>query len=403
VLNPRLKQLPDHTWDQLRALLDPLPAGRPDPLSLTIGAPQHPMPGFVLDILDQERAGYSKYPPILGTPAWQDAVIGWLNRRYGLTDLDPAQHLLPVSGTREGLFNAAFIAIPKTKAGQQPAVLMPNPFYQTYAAAAVSAGAEAIYVSATPENNFMPDFTALPEETLARTAMIFLCTPANPQGTVASKGYIKALITCARDHDITLVADECYGEIYTGAPPVGVLEGAQEMAQETAQGSATQNPYANILSFHSLSKRSNLPGLRSGLVVGDPDLIAAYRELRSYGGATSPLPVFAAAAAAWNDDAHVQENRDLYSAKFDLADAILGNRFEYFRPEGGFFLWLDVGDGVRAATHLWQSAGVRVLPGQYLARTEESGYNPGAAYIRVALVQSPEATQEALSLISENL
>ena len=397
MLNPRLKQLPDHTWDQLRALLDPLPAGRPDPLSLTIGAPQHPMPEFVLDILDQERAGYSKYPPINGTPAWQEAAIGWLARRYGLTDIDPAQHLLPVSGTREGLFNAAFTAIPETKAGQRPAVLMPNPFYQTYAAAAVSAGAEPLYVSATPDNNFMPDFTTLSDEILARTAVIFLCTPANPQGTVASKDYIKALITCARDHDITLIADECYGEIYTGAPPLGVLEVAREMAHGTA------NPYANILSFHSLSKRSNLPGLRSGLVVGDPALISTYKELRSYGGATSPLPVFAAAAAAWNDDVHVQENRHLYDKKFGIADKILGNRFGYRRPEGGFFLWLDVGDGVQAAKHLWQAAGVRVLPGQYLARPEESGYNPGAAYIRVALVQSPEITQEALSLISENL
>ena len=399
MLNPRLKQLPDHTWDQLRALLDPLPAGRAEPLSLTIGAPQHPMPSFVLDILDQERAGYGKYPPINGTPDWQAAVVGWLSRRYGLNDIDPARHILPVSGTREGLFNAAFVGIPETKANAQPAVLIPNPFYQTYAAAAISAGAEPLYVSATADNGFMPNFTALPEETLARTAIIFLCTPANPQGSLATRDYMKALITCARDHDITLIADECYGEIYTSEAPTGVLEICQEMAR----ASGSDNPYANVLSFHSLSKRSNMPGLRAGLVVGDPVLISAYRELRSYGGATSPLPVFAAAAAAWNDDAHVAENRKLYSEKFDLADRIIGSRFGYARPKGGFFLWLDVEDGVKAATHLWQTAGVRVLPGQYLARDDDSGYNPGAAYIRVALVQSAEITQEALSLISENL
>ncbi len=396
MLNPRLKQLPHHTWDQLRALLDPLTPGRPDPLSLTIGAPQHPMPGFIADILDAERAGYSKYPPILGTPDWQAAVTAWLGRRYDLDDIEAARHILPVSGTREGLFNAAFVAVPETKAGKQPAVLMPNPFYQTYAAAAVSAGAEAIYLSATPDNGFMPDFTTLPEETLARTALIFMCSPANPQGTVASRAYIENLITCARAYDFVIIADECYGEIYTETPPLGIMEVAREL---TTSG----DPYANILSFHSLSKRSNVPGLRSGLVVGDPELIAAYRELRSYGGSTSPLPVFAAAAAAWNDDDHVGVNRALYRQKFDIADRLIGNRFGHRRPEGGFFLWLDVEDGEKAAVHLWQKVGVRVLPGKYLARTDESGFNPGAAYIRVALVQSAEVTEEALSLIGDNL
>jgi N-succinyldiaminopimelate aminotransferase len=397
VLNPRLRQLPDHTWDQLRALLDPLTPGRPDPLSLTIGAPQHPMPAFVADILDAGRAGYGQYPPIAGTPDWQAAVTAWLARRYGLDDIDASRHILPVSGTREGLFNAAFIAVPQTKADKQPAVLMPNPFYQTYAAAAISAGAEAIYIAATPDNGFMPDFTTLSEETLARTALVFVCSPANPQGTVASAAYLEALITCARTHDFVIIADECYGEIYTGSPPLGILEVCRDMQPHGG------NPYANILSFHSLSKRSNVPGLRSGMVVGDPVLIAAYKELRSYGGSTSPLPVLAAAAAAWRDDDHVHANQALYRQKFDIADRIIGNRFGYRRPEGGFFLWLDVENGEKAAVHLWQKAGVRVLPGKYLARTDEAGFNPGAAYIRVALVQSPDVTEEALSLISDNL
>ncbi len=397
MLNPRLKQLPGHTWDQLRALLDPLTPGRPDPLSLTIGAPQHAMPAFIADILDAERAGYGQYPPIMGTPDWQAAVTAWLGRRYGLTDIDAHRHILPVSGTREGLYNAAFVAVPETKAGAQPAVLMPNPFYQTYAAAAVSAGAEAIYVAATPDNDFIPDFTALPEETLAHTALIYLCSPSNPQGAVATRSYLERLIHCARAHDIVIIADECYGEIYSGTPPLGILEVCRGMASDNGE------PYANILSFHSLSKRSNVPGLRSGLVVGDPALITAYKELRSYGGSTSPLPVFAAAAAAWNDDDHVQANRMLYRQKFDMADRIIGNKYGYQCPEGGFFLWLDVGDGEQAAVHLWQQAGVRVLPGQYLARTDNTGFNPGAAYIRVALVQSLEVTEEALSLISDNL
>jgi N-succinyldiaminopimelate aminotransferase len=399
VLNPRLEDLPGHTWDQLRALLDPLPAGRDDPLSLTIGAPNHPMPQFVLDILQQAQEGYAKYPPIVGTAAWQAAATGWLKRRYRLSELDPAQHLLPLAGTREGLFNAAFVATPAEKNGAQPLVLMPNPFYQTYAAAAVSARAKAVYVSATAENGFMPDFTSLPEEQLAQTAIIYLCTPVNPQGTTASRDYLVRLIRCCRAHDIVLIADECYGEIYADEPPLGVLEVCANMAPEQGQ----RGPYDNVLSFHSLSKRSNLPGLRSGLVAGDPVLIKAYKELRSYGGSTLPIPVFDAAAAAWADDAHVEENRAMYREKFDIADACLEGRFGYFRPEGGFFLWLDVGNGEDAAKTLWTEAGVRVLPGKYLARDDEHGFNPGAAYIRVALVQSAAVTREALSLIAKTL
>jgi N-succinyldiaminopimelate aminotransferase len=401
LLNPAFVNLPAHTWTQLRALLDGLPAGRNAPLDLTIGEPRHPMPAFINDVLEANRDGYAKYPPIQGTPAWQQAVAGWLERRYGLSGIDPDRHTLPVAGTREGLFSIAFIAVPEHKAGQRPAVLMPNPFYQCYAAAALAAGAEPLYLPAVAETGFLPDFAAVDEATLARTALVYLCTPANPQGTTASQAYFDTLIGLCRRHDITLVVDECYGEIYTGAPPVGALEACRSLVARGLGDAA--DPYANVLSFQSLSKRSNVPGLRSGFVAGDPRLVAAYRELRSYGGAPSPLPVYAAAAAAWSDEAHVDENRVLYRAKFDAAERILGDRFGAYRPGGGFYLWLNVGDGEAAAKTLWSRAGVRVLPGAYLARPDASGYNPGAAYIRVALVNSLEITELALQSIRDTL
>jgi aspartate/methionine/tyrosine aminotransferase len=401
VLNPRFQQLPAHTWTQLRALLDGVPAGRAEPLNLTIGEPRHPMPAFINEVLEANRGDYAKYPPIQGTPQWQAAVAGWLERRYALSDIEPDRHVLPVSGTREGLFSVAFVAVPPAKGAGQPLVLMPNPFYQCYAAAALAAGAEPRYLPATAQTGFLPDFAAVDEADLARTALIYLCTPANPQGTVASQDYYDTLIGLCRRHDIVLVVDECYGEIYPDTPPVGALEACRSMA---ARGLADPtDPYANVLSFQSLSKRSNVPGLRSGFVAGDPGLVAAYRELRSYGGAPSPLPVYAAAAAAWSDEGHVEENRALYRAKFDAAERLLEGRYGFYRPGGGFYLWLNVGDGEAACRELWRRGGVRVLPGAYLARPDASGYNPGAAYVRVALVNSLETTELALSTMREIL
>ncbi|MFN3230617.1 MAG: aminotransferase class I/II-fold pyridoxal phosphate-dependent enzyme [Alphaproteobacteria bacterium] len=399
MLNPRLTQLPGHTWTQLRALLDGLASGRNDPLDLTIGEPRHPMPALIGDALQTHQALYAKYPPIQGTPEWQDAVTNWLGRRYGLSDIDPDRHVLPVAGTREGLFNAAFVTVPGDRIDPRPLVLMPNPFYQCYAAAALSAGAEPRYVAATAETGFMPDFAGLDEATLQQTAVIYLCSPANPQGTVADQVYFEALIGLCRRHDITLIVDECYAEIYIDAPPLGVMEACHLMA-ETGLGDRA-DPYANVLAFHSLSKRSNAPGLRSGFVAGDPKLIAAYKELRAYGGSPSPLPVYAAAAAAWNDEAHVEENRRLYRQKFDAAERILNGHFKAYRPGGGFYLWLDVEDGTAAARQLWTDVGVRVLPGAFLSHS--NGSNPGAQYIRVALVQPLDITETALTSLVETL
>ena len=417
MLNNRFDQLPEYAFPRLAALLEGLKPGttgaESPPIIASLGEPQHPFPTFVTDILTREQHLYAKYPPINGTEEFRLAVADWLTRRYQL-DPDlvmPDQHILPLSGTREGLYMVAQIAVPQSKAGTQPAILIPNPFYQCYAAAAAGAGAEAVYLPALQENGFLPDYAAQDGALLDRTAMAYLCSPANPQGTMATLDYLVELIRLARERDFVLVLDECYAEIYDDSPPAGGLEACQKiLADPACHGEADpDNPFANVLVFHSLSKRSNLPGLRSGFVAGDKKLIARFRQLRSYGGCPSPLPVYAAAAAAWRDEDHVAENRTLYRAKNDIAEEILGNRFGFFRPPGGFFLWLDVGDGVEATKTLWTKAGIKVLPGRFLAKSsgdndaEDQNNNPGDKYIRVALVHDLETTREALRRIAQTL
>jgi len=262
-----------------------------------------------------------------------------------------------------------------------------------YVGAAVMSRAEPVYLSATPETGFLPDLGALDIETLKRTALAYICSPANPQGTIASLDYLKTALELARKYDFVLAVDECYAEIYDAAPPPGALEAAGQL------GGALDH----LLVFHSLSKRSSAPGLRSGFVAGDADLIAKLKTLRNYGGATMPVPLLAASAALWRDEAHVRTNRDLYRQKFDIADKLLSGQFGYYRPEGGFYLWLDVGDGEAAAKKLWGQAGVKVIPGAYLARLDRDGFNPGIPYIRVALVQEPGTIGDALSRIRDTL
>lgn len=407
----RFEGLPDSPFPRLNALIEGVEPGKP-PLVMSLGEPQHPFPAFVTEEISRHSALFGKYPPIIGTEAFREAAAGWLGRRYGIADrigkglaLDPEHQVLPVNGTREALFLIAQVATPPEKAGRRPAILMPNPFYQCYAAAALAAGAEPVYIAATSDNGFMPDFEALPEELLARTAMIYFCSPANPQGSVASLDYLKGLIALARRHGITLAIDECYADIYDREPPAGALQAALAIHDGPDSGKGG-DPFANIIVFHSLSKRSSLPGLRSGFCAGEKALMQRFRNFRNIAGPQVPLPLMAAATACWNDDAHAGANRDLYRAKIDAAERALGNRFGFYRPAGGFFLWLDVGDGEKTARDLWAKAGVKVLPGAYLSR-EDSPYgpggNPGRAYIRVALVGSEAETEEALSRMAEAL
>jgi N-succinyldiaminopimelate aminotransferase len=385
----RFSNLPEYAFPRLRSLLDTHAPGGPA-IAMTIGEPRHPMPDFVGPVLASNLNGFAIYPANDGTPELLAAISGWIGRRYGV-EVGP-ERLMALNGTREGLFNAAVALCPETKRGKRPVVLMPNPFYQVYAVAALAMGAEPIYVPATAATGFLPDYASLPAEVLDRVAIAYLCSPANPQGAVASSDYWADLLALAERHDFQIFADECYAEIYRNAPPPGIL----------AVAAATGADPERALSFHSLSKRSNLPGLRSGFVAGGKQSITRIRQLRAFAGAPLPMPLQKVSQAAWEDEAHVTASRALYVEKFALADQIFAGTQSYQSPEAGFFLWLPVADGEEAALKLWRETGVRVLPGAYLSR-DVAGENPGAGYIRVALVAPKDETQRGLTLLRDCL
>ncbi|MFQ5785257.1 MAG: aminotransferase class I/II-fold pyridoxal phosphate-dependent enzyme [Alphaproteobacteria bacterium] len=396
MLNPRIATLPPSAFMRLDALTDGVaPPAAIEVIDMSVGDPRNPPPAIAGDILYEQRALFGRYASPRGTPEFRAAVGDWIGRHYGLPEgmIDPERHVLPVAGLKEGMFLIALAVVPERKAGAAPAVLIPNPFYHPYAGAAVGARAEAVFVNASAENRFLPDFAGLDEATLARAAMAYLCSPANPQGVAADIDYLCRLIELARARDFVLVVDECYAELYTGARPAGALEACARLGGNLS----------NLLVFHSLSKRSNLPGLRSGFVAGDPDILSQYLKLRNYGAVAMPLPVQAASAALWRDAAHVAETRAFYIRNVDAAARILGNRFGFYRPDGGMFLWLDVGDGVTAARRLWSEAGVKVMPGAFMTRDIPGSETVGAPYIRVALVHDFATTGEGLARLSETL
>src|SRR5271155_2456078 len=372
---------------RLRELLDDIPPGKPE-ISLAVGEPQHPIPPFVGPVIAAHVAEFGRYPANRGLDEFHEAVAQWLGRRYALPrPVDPATEVLVLNGTREGLFLAALAAKRwvKPRAGR-PAVLIPNPFYAAYSAGAIAADCELVYLPATTASGFLPDLDTLSEELLARTVAVYLASPSNPQGAVADRAYLARLAELARRFGFLVFCDECYCEIYGDRPPPGMLEAAGP-------------DFTNAVVFHSLSKRSSLPGLRVGFAAGDRRFLAAYLELRNVAAPQVAIPMQQVAIAAYGDETHVDTNRRLYREKFDLADQIIGDRYGYRRPAGGFFLWLDVSaqDGSEAATiALWRRAGVRVVPGRYLAREQADGSNPGADYIRVAMVQNKEITAAAL-------
>jgi N-succinyldiaminopimelate aminotransferase len=377
---------------RLNELLAEVKPGKP-PISLAVGEPQHAIPSFVGPVIAAHLKDFGRYPANKGTERFRRAVAEWLGRRYRLPrPIDPESEVLVLNGTREGLFLAA-IAAKRTVAARtaaapagRAAILIPNPFYAAYGAGAAAADCEPVYLPATARSGFLPDLDALDDALLARTVAVYLASPSNPQGAVADHAYLSRLAGLARHHGFLVFVDECYSEIYTEHPPAGMLEAAGP-------------DFANAVIFHSLSKRSNLPGLRVGFVAGDRKFLARFLELRNVAAPQVPVPAQEVAVAAYGDEEHVEENRRLYAQKFDLADQIIGDRYGYERPAGGFFLWLDVsavGGDEGVAVRLWREAGVRVIPGSYLARHQADGSNPGAGYIRVAMVQDREATAEAL-------
>ena len=383
----RFSNLPAHAWPRLRALLD-VPTKGGETIQMTIGEPKHAFPAWVTDEIVKHSKGFNSYPPNDGSPELRGAIADWIKLRYGVTK-DPATEVMALNGTREGLYNAVIALCPETKNGQKPAVLMPNPFYQVYMIAAISGAADPIMVNATVETGHLPDFAAVPAEVLARTTAAYVCSPANPQGAVADRAYWAALIALAEKHDFTIFADECYSEIYRDTPPVGLIEVAEELGTDPNR----------VVIFHSLSKRSNLPGLRSGFVATGAQSMAEIKQLRNYAGSPLPLPLQQAAAAVWADEKHVVENRALYAEKFEIADRIFGNVAGYISPPAGFFLWLPVEDDEEATLKIWRETGVKVLPGGYLAQDVPGQDNPGKKYIRVALVAPKEETTRGLELI----
>lgn len=386
----RFSNLPAYAFPRLRALLDHHTPGG-EVVHMTIGEPKHAFPDWVSGIISENIAGFNRYPPNDGTPELQGAIADWLKRRFGAV-VDPSTQVMALNGTREGLYNAAMALCPETKSGEQPIILTPNPFYQVYMIAAISVGAEPHFVNATAASDHLPDFTALSEDVLKRTSIAYMCSPANPQGAVASEAFWRDLITLGEQYDFQIFADECYSEIYRDDAPVGALKVAQDMGADPER----------VVVFHSLSKRSNMPGLRSGFVAGGPESIKRIKQLRAYSGAPLPLPLQKVAEKAWSDDAHVDENRALYQEKYRVADEIFANVQGYQGPEAGFFLWLPVENGEEAALKLWKETGVRVLPGEYLSKDTDQG-NPGKEYIRVAMVAPKDEMQRGLIQIRDCL
>jgi aspartate/methionine/tyrosine aminotransferase len=373
---------------RLHELLADIKPGKPA-INLSVGEPQHAIPPFVGSVLASHLNDFGRYPANKGTDGFRRAAAAWLGRRYKLPrPLDPENETIVLNGTREGLFLGAIAAERYVgKRAGKSAILIPNPFYAAYSAGASAANCEPVYLPTTVATGFLPDLDAISEELLARTVVFYLASPSNPQGAVADVAYLTRLASLAQRFGFLVFADECYCEIYlNGRPPHGMLE-------------VSGADFTNVVVFHSLSKRSNLPGLRVGFAAGDRRFLTRYVELRNIAAPQVPVPMQEVAIAAYADEAHVEKNRELYATKFDLADQIVGDRYGYRRPEGGFFLWLDVsakGTDEAIAMKLWRDGGLRVIPGHYLARDGADGRNPGTGYLRIALVHDKETTAEAL-------
>lgn len=378
-MNPDLDKLQPYPFERLAGLLhDTPPAPGKTPIRLSVGEPGHAPPAFVTEELITHMHGLARYPVTRGDQTLREAIADWLARRYDLpaAGLDPARHVLPVNGTREALFAFAQCVIDR---GSQPLVMMPNPFYQIYEGAALLAGAQPWYIHTGPQTQWLPDFDAVPPAAWDRCQLLYLCSPGNPAGTVLDAGTLQHLIALAERHDFVIAADECYSEIYDDeqAPPCGLLQAA---------AAAGNTEYRRCMVFHSLSKRSNLPGLRSGFVAGDSDILARFLRYRTYHGCSMPPPVQAASAAAWRDERHVAANRALYREKFDAVIDILAPVLDLYRPPAGFYLWPGTpADDAGFARGLYAREQVTVLPGSYLSRETQTG-NPGAGRVRIALV-----------------
>lgn len=386
-MNPRLDLLQPYPFERQRALLAGLtpPSGIAS-INLGIGEPQHATPTVIGDAIQANLHLLGKYPPTPGTPELRAAISDWLAWRYGIPALDPAKQVIPVAGTREALFAFAQAVLDPSDPG---AVTMPNPYYQIYEGAAIMAGAEPIFVPTPAELGYRMDWSSVPADVWPRIRLAYVCSPGNPAGAVIDLDGWREIFELSDRYGFVVAADECYSEIYNGEPPIGALEAAHGLGRGVER----------LVVFNSLSKRSSAPGLRSGFVAGDPDVLAKYLLYRTYHGAAPSSLTQAASLPAWRDETHVEESRAKYQAKFELAARLLpGVRI----PEGGFFLWLPCEDDELLAQRLFSEQGLTTLPGRYLAR-EVDGKNPGAGHLRLALVPEIEVCETALRRIASKL
>ena len=390
-MNPSINELHPYPFEKLAKLLaDITPNKDLELIKLTIGEPQHPAPQFVLDTLAQNLDKVSKYPGTKGTPELRQSIANWASKRFQLSQLDPDTQVLPVTGTREALFAITQTLVDSTK--PNATVISPNPFYQIYEGATILAGAKLHFLAGNPEQNYKIDYTDISDEVWQDTQILFTCSPNNPNGYVTTLKDYEFLLKKSAEFDFTIIADECYSEIYfdENTKPTGLLEACQRL----------DNPeYKNCLVFHSLSKRSNLPGLRSGFVAGDAGILASFLLYRTYHGCAMALQTQIASISAWNDEEHVLENRNLYREKFEQVLEILTPVMKVSKPDAGFYLWpqLDMDDEV-FCQKLYQEEAVLVLPGRYLAR-EVEGINPAKNHVRMALVATTQDCVEAASRI----
>jgi N-succinyldiaminopimelate aminotransferase len=386
-MNPDLGLLQPYPFEKLAKLkAGSTPPAHLPHIALSIGEPKHQPPSFVVEELIHHLHGLANYPLTRGSDGLREAVAGWLLRRFQ-AKVDPATQILPVSGTREALFSFAQCVVNRA---EEPLVLMPNPFYQIYEGAAYLAGATPWFYPTPAENGFLPHFDAIPVEVWKRCQLIYVCSPGNPTGAVLPESSYRRLIELADEYDFIIASDECYSELYYGEPPVGLLQVCTNIGRDD---------FARCVVFHSLSKRSNLPGLRSGFVAGDAAVLKDYHLYRTYHGCTLPPPTQAASVAAWSDETHVEKNRELYLQKFTKVIEIIGDALDVNMPQGAFYLWAKTPiSDTEFARRLFAEQNVTVLPGSYLSRAVD-GHNPGAGYVRMALVAEMDECAEAAERI----
>lgn len=396
-MNPNLNLLQPYPFQRLRDLFKGI-TPNPDfkPINLSIGEPKHETPQLIKDALTANLSGLANYPTTIGSAALREAISHWICRRYQIPALDSEKAILPVNGSREALFAFAQAVIDSSKT--KPVVISPNPFYQIYEGAAFLAGSEPYFINTLPENNHAMDFDSVPEAILKRTQLAYVCSPGNPSGKVMTLAQWKVIFDLSDQYGFVIAADECYSEIYfdEAQPPLGALQAAHQLGRD----------YTNLVVFSSLSKRSNVPGMRSGFVAGDAAIIEKFTLYRTYHGCAMNPAVQAASAAAWNDEAHVIENRRQYAAKFKDVTPLMNGLLEAEMPDAAFYLWSRIRDqrisDTELAVKLYRDLNITVLPGSFLAR-EAHGINPGKNFIRMALVASYEECMEAAQRIRTHL